>query len=155
MKLLFVCSNNFIRSPFAEQRLRIEIAGDLSQPVEIASAGAFAGLLPRELSKRAIDEALVHGVDLSMHRTRSTSPELLNGADLILPMDEDSHWFVTEELRAHPDRDRRIRRFVSFISDLSLREIADPLIDGNSYDETYPLIVRGVIEIRRWLRTQR
>ena len=90
-----------------------------------------------------------------MHRTRSTSPELLNGADLILPMDEDSHWFVTEELRAHPDRDRRIRRFVSFISDLSLREIADPLIDGNSYDETYPLIVRGVIEIRRWLRTQR
>lgn len=152
MKLLFVCANNFIRSPFAEHALRAAIKSDahLSGTV-IDSAGAFAGQESRALSPRAIDEARAHGVDLTNHRTKSTDRAELIKADLIVPMDEDSNWFVTEELRTRAEAAHAIRRFVTFLPDISLREIADPIIDGVPYDETYELIQKGVLEIRRWL----
>lgn len=70
-------------------------------------------------------------------------------------MDEDSYWFVGEELKADPQSVQRVRRFVTFVSDLSLREIADPIIDNESYTETFELITRGVLEIHRWLERQR
>ena len=152
MKLLFVCSSNFIRSPFAEHRLRAELRGEA---VQVESAGSFAGALPRALSRRVLDEAMLHGIDLSTHRTKSTDPELLRSADLILPMDEDSHWFVGEELREDASAEKRIRRFVTFLGDVSLREIADPLLDNEPYDESFALITRGVLEIHRWLTRQR
>lgn len=152
MKLLFVCSNNFIRSPFAEHRLRAELR---DEAIRVESAGAFAGAVARTPSRRVLDEALLHGIDLGGHRTRSTEPQLLRSADLILPMDEDSYWFVGEELKADPQSVQRVRRFVTFVSDLSLREIADPIIDNESYTETFELITRGVLEIHRWLERQR
>ena len=152
MKLLFVCSSNFIRSPFAASRLRAELEGDA---IQVDSAGSFAGAVPRELSRRVLDEAKLHGIDLATHRTRSTDPQLLRSVDLILPMDEDSHWFIGEELRGDASAERRVRRFVTFLGDVSLREIADPLLDDEPYDETFALISRGVLEVHRWLMRQR
>lgn len=153
MRLLFVCSTNFIRSPFAEHRLRAELGG--SERLQIESAGAFAGTLPRTPSRRVLDEALLHGIDLSTHRTRSTDAVLLHAADYVLPMDEDSHWFVGEELKGDAAAAKRIRRFVTFLPDVSLREIADPLLDSEPYADTFTLITRGVQEIHRWLQLQR
>jgi protein-tyrosine-phosphatase len=85
MNILFVCSGNTCRSPLAEALAR-RIANDRGiKDLKIASAGTNAWD-----NATATDEALLVGmersVDLSSHRARRLTAEIVSDADLIFVM---------------------------------------------------------------------
>lgn len=87
--LLAVCTANLCRSPMAEGLLRHYITqAGLAEQVTVLSAGTFA-----TPDKPALDftvEAMAQrGIDISTHKTRQITPDLLRLADLILVMDEE------------------------------------------------------------------
>ena len=86
MKILFVCTGNTCRSAMAAAMLNdIAVKNDLN--VLIDSAGVFA-----EVGGKAADEAIAamerRGIDLSGHRTKPLTDELIDMADVILVMTE-------------------------------------------------------------------
>ena len=86
MKILFVCTCNTCRSAMAAAMLNdIAVKNDLN--VLIDSAGVFA-----EVGGKAADEAIAamerRGIDLSGHRTKPLTDELIDMADVILVMTE-------------------------------------------------------------------
>jgi protein-tyrosine-phosphatase len=79
MSVLFVCTGNTCRSPFAEAVARREGHVD----VESAGLGAYAGDQPPE---DAIVLARELGYDLSSHRARCLTEDILELADVVVGM---------------------------------------------------------------------
>jgi protein-tyrosine phosphatase len=91
--ILFVCSGNTCRSPMAEVIARKFLADQLHVPVDeldkkqisVMSAGSFA-LPGAKATEPAIAAVREMGLDLSRHRSRPLTVELINQADVILTM---------------------------------------------------------------------
>ncbi len=84
-KVLFVCTGNTCRSPMAEGGLRALLRNHDADHVEVLSAGtAAAPGLPA--TTYAVEAAKTWHADISNHRSRPTSRELLEDVDLILVM---------------------------------------------------------------------
>lgn len=90
-RVLIVCSGNTCRSPLAEVVLRqlLADAGRTDITVSSAGTGAYDGAPASEGSYLV---ALEVGLDLTPHRARLLTPELVADADLILTM---GHGHVT------------------------------------------------------------
>ncbi len=82
--ILFVCTGNTCRSPMAEALLRDAAAArSLDVVVSSAGAGAWDGA---PVSEGAYLVGLENGLDLSNHRARLLTREIVRSADLILVM---------------------------------------------------------------------
>ncbi|MFN8652858.1 MAG: low molecular weight protein arginine phosphatase [Gemmatimonadales bacterium] len=83
--ILLVCTGNTCRSPLAEAMLRKKLAERGVDGVEVSSAGtgAWDGA---PASEGAYLVALEHGLDLSAHRARLLTRELVTTADIVLTM---------------------------------------------------------------------
>ena len=96
MKVLVVCTGNVCRSPMAAELLRHLLAERGVEGVEVSSAGtATWDGAPASESSYLI--CLEHGLDLSGHRARQITTDLVAGADLVLGMGE-SHVARVEAL---------------------------------------------------------
>jgi protein-tyrosine-phosphatase len=84
-QILLVCTGNICRSPMAEAVMRRELEQRNENGVEVTSAGtgAWDGALA---SEGAYLVALEHALDLSHHRARLLTRELVEQSDLILTM---------------------------------------------------------------------
>jgi protein-tyrosine-phosphatase len=84
-QILLVCTGNTCRSPLAEAMLRRKLAerGVDGVTVESAGTGAWDGA---PASEGAYLVALEHGLDLSAHRARLLTRELVGNVDLVLTM---------------------------------------------------------------------
>lgn len=85
MRLLFVCTGNTCRSPLAEAIARRAAADRKFNDLEITSAGTGAAD-GAAASDGSLLVGLEHGLDLSAHRARHLSAELVRWADVILAM---------------------------------------------------------------------
>ena len=92
--VLFVCSGNTCRSPMAESLARQRIADRLGvEPDElekkkgivVLSAGSFA-LPGARATPQAVEAVRQHGADLSKHRSRPLTVELIHQADHVFTM---------------------------------------------------------------------
>ena len=85
MHVLFVCSGNTCRSPMAEGYLRHLLASAKAGDVTVSSAGTHAadGFPASDNSVEVMDSI---GIDISMHRSRRLTVELLKEADLVVVM---------------------------------------------------------------------
>ncbi len=84
MNILFICTGNTCRSAMAAAMMD-KIAVDRNLDIRIESAGLCA---PdgRAASENAIRAARAYGADLSNHRAKTVTKELIDASDLILTM---------------------------------------------------------------------
>lgn len=87
MKVLFVCTGNVCRSPMAAELLRHLVSERGVEGVEVASAGT-ATWDGAPASEGSYLVCLEHGLDLSGHRARQITTDVVAEAHLILGMGE-------------------------------------------------------------------
>ncbi|HUV51149.1 MAG TPA: low molecular weight protein arginine phosphatase [Anaerolineae bacterium] len=127
--ILFVCTGNICRSPFAEGLLKKLAQKNGLDDIVADSAGLLA-LSGNSATSLAQKVAAEYDVDLSRHMAKSAKQDIINRSDLILAM-ENSH--VKNLLYDFPEAEDKvflIRRFACFGS--KDRGIADPY--GLNYD---------------------
>lgn len=86
--ILVVCVGNICRSPMAaavlQYRLQNLSGNQAAITVESAGLGAMVDWPPAEYAEQLMAE---RGLDISAHRARQLTPELLHAADLVLVME--------------------------------------------------------------------
>jgi len=122
-KILLVCSGNTCRSSMAEglARYLLEQKG-LLDSVTVLSAGtaAWPGLPATPEAVTALSE---EGIDLSNHRARELTPELINEADLVLTMTGHHRQQVLRLVPAAAGKVHLLKKYAaSFVGDLETAE---------------------------------
>ena len=142
MRILFVCSGNTCRSPLAEAIARRILADSGKENVIVESAGTQAWQ-----GAPASDEAILIGVernlDLSGHRSRRLTPEMVEASDLVLVMSPE-HLAQVREM----DSTANAYLLGGFGSEGGGRAIADPFGgDLEDYRETADVLEKELTEI--------
>ncbi len=116
---------------------RLRLAG-LSAQIESAGIGALVG---HSADPMAIELMSERGLDLSRHRARQLTPELLRAFELVLVM-ETGQQRVVESM--HPSARGRVRRVGHFGG----FEVPDPYRKPRSaFESTLALIERGLADL--------
>lgn len=121
IQILFVCTGNTCRSPMAEGLLRKRLAERGRDDFQVGSAGIGAAEA-YPAADGAYLVALEGGVDLSEHRSRRLTSEMIDSAEIVLAMSRE-HKAVVEAM--HPGGNVRL------LGDFAGRsrgnvEVADP-----------------------------
>lgn len=91
--ILVLCTANICRSPLAEAVLRDKLGG--SSKVVVHSAGTSA-LVGSRAHPVVVEQMMREGIDLTEHRARQCTAELLREADLVLVMEKNHlRWLST------------------------------------------------------------
>lgn len=96
-KILFVCTGNTCRSPMAEGGLRALLQGRGVEEIEVFSAGT-AAIPGCPATLYAAEAVKTWDGDISGHKSRPLTRELLEEVDLILAMTENHYQTVTSML---------------------------------------------------------
>lgn len=99
-EVLFVCTANISRSPYAERLARHVCAG---RDLGFASAG-IPGTRDRRMDPNMLAELARRGVDGAGHSSRPVTPELVEGADVVVTMEFTQHMRLIEAWPAHADK---------------------------------------------------
>ncbi|HCX65056.1 MAG TPA: hypothetical protein DHN33_07590 [Eubacteriaceae bacterium] len=106
-EILFVCTGNTCRSPMAEGLLK-----QLGQGRDglVSSAGVLAADGQRA-SQMAVETMKKRGIDLSKHRSRSLTMEMVEEAEWVLTMTETHRNHILLLLPEHKSKVKTIKEF--------------------------------------------
>ncbi len=122
--ILVVCTGNICRSPMAEGLLKHALAGQPEplRSLKVISAGVATrpGEAVSENSVIALKKA---GIDISGHRSRPVTQELLDGALVVFGMTESHRAIIQFKSLPVPER---LYLFRDFLPPPAEKEIGDP-----------------------------
>lgn len=137
-RVLTVCMGNICRSPMAAALLTERLTRR-GIPAVVASAGirAFVGRPAEPEAQTLMRE---RGLDLSGHRGRQLTPELISSFELVLVMEERHERAVHALVPSARGRVHRIGRFGGF-------DVPDPYRQQRpAFERSLALIERGLID---------
>ncbi len=132
-KIMFLCTGNICRSSMAEKMMKAMLEEyDLKGAVEVVSSGTAAGIgMPA--SDNAIEALKEIGLDLTAHRSRPITYQLIKDADLILAMTEGHKEHV---LINAPEAKDKVFTLIECATKGIQGDISDPfLMSLNTYRE--------------------
>ena len=133
--ILFICIGNICRSPMAEGLLKRRLP---EKAVYSAGINAVIGAPADCMAVRIMRE---QGIEIGGHRARSLGAWMVDGADVILTMDQDQKRFV--QLR-YPESNNKVIRLGEFAD----YDVPDPFQqDLDAFRETHRLIAEGVDDL--------
>ncbi len=133
--ILIVCVGNICRSPLAEGLFKQYIASQ-NLPAQVSSAGIAAcqGQSAHPISQQLM---LEKGIDISDHRARQLTTDLVRSAELILVMENDQLQFIRQKFPFSQGRVHLLGKWSHF-------EIPDPIYRTSSeFDAVLKLIEQG------------
>ena len=128
----------------AEYVLQEELSKEGVEDVLVESAGVIA-YDGDHAASRAIEEMRRHGVDMTGHRTRRLTRQMIEEAEMILVM-EQGHLHAV--LQSSPSAKEKTFLMASFVPGHSDQEIGDPYGGPESlFEETYQTIIKAAQKI--------
>jgi protein-tyrosine phosphatase len=120
--VLFVCTGNTCRSPLAEALFRDLVKERTDYQVTSAGVGAFSG---QAASKHSVKLAQERGLDLSSHRSKAVTIDLVEKASHIFALSR-SH--LASLLDDYPEAEDKMYLLSEFAADDALRgrDVSDP-----------------------------
>lgn len=151
-RILFVCLGNICRSPTAEAVFRAIAAREAPElAIEVDSAGTAGYHIGEPPDLRTRQAANRRGYDMSLLRARIVEPRDFEEFDLILAMDRENLNVLSHRAPAHA-RDR-LRLFLEFAPDATVREVPDPYYGGpNGFEEVLDLVEAATQGLLQHLR---
>jgi protein-tyrosine phosphatase len=146
-RILTVCIGNICRSPMAEAVLAHRLA-ERGVRATVESAG-IAALVGRAAEQNAQALMLERGLDISGHRARQLTPEMLRSFELILVMSAAQQREVESMAPTARGRVHRIGRWGGF-------DVPDPFKhDRTAFEHSLALIDRGIEDLLKIFWKQR
>lgn len=110
-QVLFVCTANISRSPYAQWRAQQATSGSV---VVFDSAG-IPGTQNRSMDSNMLCELARRGVDGDAHRSRPVSTELVEASDVIITMEFGQHMRLLEAWSQASDRTFGLRQLAEAV----------------------------------------
>ena len=142
-KILVVCIGNICRSPMAECVLFAQLKQKVPN-LSVTSAGiaALVGQPADPISQELMQEK---GLDISAHRARQATPEILLKAELILTMEARHQQLIEAILPSARGKVHRLGKWSGF-------DIPDPYKrPRKAFEQALVLIEQGILDWQRKL----
>lgn len=151
--VLFVCTGNICRSPTAEGVFRALVASEgLADSIACDSAGTQAYHVGEPPDSRTTAAARRRGVRLETQRARQVTPADFDAFDLVLAMDR-GHYQTLRRL-CPPNREDRLKLFLSFAPEAGTLDVPDPYYGGpQGFEHVLDLIEAGSRGVLAHIRT--
>ena len=135
-KILIVCVGNICRSPIGEALLREKLAK--CAPNALVSSAGIAAMINCPADLLAQELMLERGLNISAHRARQITPDILFNSDLILTMEARHQEQIESTFSGIRGRVHRLGKWGNF-------DIPDPYLRPKAiFEQVLALIEEGV-----------
>jgi protein-tyrosine phosphatase len=136
--VLVICVGNICRSPIGEALLAVKLKPQYPS-MQISSAGLGA-LVNHPADPISLELMQARGIDISPHRARQATPEILFASELVLTMTTDQQEQIEQQYTSMRGRVHRIGKWSGF-------DVPDPYRRPQIiFEQALSLIEQGIEE---------